>query len=415
MKLINKISRYYFINSVVLFIIAFAGIYFTLNWIITDEIDEQLKIKNEEIKKRFYRGELVNDPPFVEIIKFDKIIKSTSEITDTSIYISSENEQEPFRQIISFVNKDGNYYKLVVRTSLIEKEDLFYTLLIIFSITLASLIIILFFINRKTTKDIFTPFYDNLNQLKNYSVKAETSLQLTDSKIDEFNELNLALSSLSEKALKEYKALKEFSEDLSHELQTQVAVIKSKFELLLQKVDLDEESANNLQSAYHNLNKLDKLNRSLILLAKLESKDLFDSEKIELEKIISKVADNYSDFAEAKKIKINTDLNSDLTIECNPSLIETVINNLVSNSIKHNIQNGRVVIKLLGDTLEIQNTGESFTGNTNEFFERFSKASKKSDSTGLGLAIVKKICDLYGYKIEYSHNQENHKIKIYFK
>jgi signal transduction histidine kinase len=415
MKLINKISRYYFINSVVLFLIAFAGIYFALNRIITDEIDEQLKIKNEAIKKKFYSGESVNDPPFVEIITVKKILKSADEISDTLIYISSEKEQEPFHQIISFVYKGGNNYKLFVRTSLIEKEDLIYTLFVIFSIAFAFLIIILFFINRKTTKDIFIPFYDNLNQLKNYSVKTNSSLKLTDSEIDEFNELNLALNSLSEKAVKEYKALKEFSEDLSHELQTLVAVIKSKFELLLQKVDLDEESANNLQSAYHNLNKLDKLNRSLILLAKLESRDFFDAEKIELKKIISKVVDNYFDFAEAKKIIITAELNSDSTIECNPSLIETVINNLVSNSIKHNIENGKVDIKLSGNTLEIQNTGASFTGNTEEFFDRFSKASKKSDSTGLGLAIVKKICDLYGYKIEYLYDPENHKIIIYFK
>jgi signal transduction histidine kinase len=415
MKLINKISRYYLINSVTLFIIAFAGIYFTLNWIITDDIDEQLRIKNEESKKRFYTGELVDDPPYIEIIKVKNVLKSPDDVTDTLIYLSSEKEKEPFHQIISFVQKDGNNYKLVVRTSLIEKEDLFYTLLIIFSITFAAFVIPLFFINRKTTKDIFVPFYENLNRLKNYSVKADSPLNLSDSKIEEFSELNSALYSLSEKAVKEYKALKEFSEDLSHELQTLVAVIKSKFELLLQKVDLDEESANNLQSAYHSLNKLDKLNRSLILLAKLESKDLFESESIKLKEIIDKVADNYRDIAETKNLKLDTNLNSDLTIKCNAALIETVINNLVSNSIKHNIGNGNINIKLSGNTLEIRNTGEPFTGHTEEFFNRFSKASKKSDSTGLGLAIVKKICDLYNYKIEYFYDHKYHKIKIYFK
>lgn len=415
MKLINKISRYYLINSIVLFIIAFAGIYFTLNRIITDEIDEQLRIKNEETKKRFYTGELVNDPPYIEITKVENVIISTDELTDTLIYFGSEKESEPFHQIISFVQKDGNNYKLVVRTSLIEKEDLFYTLLIIFSITFAAFVILLFFINRKTTKDIFVPFYENLNRLKNYSVKADSPLNLSDSKIEEFSELNSALYSLSEKAAKEYKALKEFSEDLSHELQTLVAVIKSKFELLLQKVDLDEESANSIQSAYHNLIKLEKLNRSLILLARLESKDLFESDSIVLNDIVNKVLENYRDIAETKNLKINTEINSDIKIKCNATLIETVINNLVSNSIKHNIDKGNIDFKLTGNTLEIQNTGESFNGNTEEFFNRFNRGSKKSDSTGLGLAIVKKICDLYNYKIEYFYHNEYHKIKIYFK
>ncbi|MCW8810153.1 MAG: HAMP domain-containing histidine kinase, partial [Ignavibacteriaceae bacterium] len=127
------------------------------------------------------------------------------------------------------------------------------------------------------------------------------------------------------------------------------------------------------------------------------------------------VVENYRDIAETKNLKIDTNINSDLTIICNAPLIETVINNLISNSIKHNIENGNIDIKLSGNTLEIQNTGEPFTGNTDEFFNRFNKASKKSDSTGLGLAIVKKICDLYNYKIGYFYDKKYHKIKIYFK
>ena len=369
--------------------------------------------ENDDIIKRFNQGVLVDDPPFIELTKVEKIFNSTFLLDDTLLYIG--NEDEPFRQITSFINKDGDNYKLVVRTSLIEKDDLFYTLLIIFSITFVCLVIILFFINRKTTKDIFTPFYENLNSLKNYSIKNDSSLNLSASKIEEFNELNLALYSLSEKASKEYKSLKEFTEDLSHELQTPVSVIKSKLELLLQKDNIDIESANNLQNAYHSLNKLDKLNRSLIMLAKLESKDFFESESIVLKETINKVVDNYRDIAETKKIKIVTDIKSEITIKSNPTLIETVINNLVSNSIKHNIENGEIKIRLSENTLEIQNRGEIFSGNTKELFNRFNKASKKSDSIGLGLAIVKKICDLYEYKIEYFYNQENHIVKINFK
>jgi signal transduction histidine kinase len=414
MKLINKISRYYLINSVIIFIVSFISIYITLNWILTDEIDEQLRIKNDELIKRFYSGESVNNPPFTELSLVDTLLKSSGIISDTIIYFTSENENEPFHQITSFISKDDKNYKLVVRSSLIEKEDLFISLLVIFSLTFGALVILLFFINRKSTKEIFTPFYSNLVHLKHFSVKSASSLKLTDSNILEFSELNSALHSLSEKAVTEYLALKEFSEDLSHELQTLVAVIKSKVELLLQKDNLDEASVNDLHVAYQNLGRLDGLNRSLILLAKLENKDFFDSEEIILESIINKVIENYRDVAEAKHIKINTNINSDLTILCNPVLIETLINNLISNSIKHNIANGTTDIKFSENVMEIQNTGESFTGNTEEFFNRFNKISKKSDSTGLGLAIVKKICDLYNFSIEYSIENQFHKVSITF-
>ncbi len=414
MKLITKISRYYLVNSIVIFIIAFVGIYITLNWILTDEIDEHLRIKNEDIKKSFYAGETINDPPYVELSKIGSEIEATGEVSDTSIYFSSEKELEPFHQIISYVNFNGENYKLVVRTSLIEKEDLLYSLLIIFSLTLGFFALLLFFINRKSAKEIFAPFYSNLEQLKNFSVKSGSSLKLTDSNILEFSELNSALQSLSEKAVSEYLALKEFSEDLSHELQTLVAVIKSKVELLLQKENLDEESVNNIHIAYQNLGRLDRLNRSLILLAKLENKDLFDSEKILLKDVINKVCENYRDVADSKKINISSSLNSDLTVECNLSLIETLVNNLVSNSVKHNVLDGKIEITLSGNSLLVQNTGEYDKFNTLDLFKRFGNSSKKPDSTGLGLAIVKKICDLYNFSIDYKYDNGFYKFCINF-
>jgi len=415
MKLIKKISQYFLINSAILFVIVFAGINFTLIWIISEEIDEQLRITNGVITKRFYQGDLVNDPPLIELIKVEKIPHQIYSVSDTLIYIESERENEPYHQITSYLQKDGVNYKLIVRASFIEKEDLFYSLLIIFSITFALLIVILFFINRKTTKDILVPFYVNLNLLMNYSVKSGNPINLVASKIEEFNELNLALNLLSDKASKEYKALKEFTEDVSHELQTPVSVIKSKLEILLQKDNLDEESTNNLQNAYKSINKLDKINRSLIFLAKLESKDLFEAERILLSEIVQNVVMNYSDIAYENNLIIHTELESEITVVCNAALIETLLNNLVSNSIKHNIKNGEIVIRLLGNILEISNTGELFSGNTDDFFNRFNKNSKKFNSTGLGLAIVKKICDMYEYKIDYFSSKGYHNVKVYFK
>ena len=414
MKLINKISRYYLINAGIIFIVAFVGIYITLNWILTDEIDERLKIKNDEIIKRFYAGEIINNSPYVELSQIDSVFKSRGYITDTSIYLKSEKENEPFHQIISFLAKNGNNYKLTVRTSLIEKDDLFITLLVIFSITFAAFTLILFFFNRKSTKEIFIPFYTDLEKLKNYSVKSGLPVNLTYSKIDEFNELNSVLNTLSEKAVHEYRALKEFSEDLSHELQTIVSVIKSKLELLLQNSDLDKVDINNLQTAYQNLSKLDNINRSLILLAKLENKDFFNSDEINLPDVIRRISTNFIDIAESKRINIITKLNSEIRINSNLSLIETLINNLLSNSIKHNIENGTVEIILSGNSLLIQNTGELFKRNTNDIFNRFSGSKNKSDSIGLGLAIVKKICELYGFRIDYKYEKDFHKIFINF-
>jgi two-component system, OmpR family, sensor histidine kinase QseC len=84
------------------------------------------------------------------------------------------------------------------------------------------------------------------------------------------------------------------------------------------------------------------------------------------------------------------------------------------NSIRHNVQNGKIKIRLKQKSLEVSNTGNEPNENTSDFFERFKKSSSSGDSLGLGLAIVKSICDTYGFAVSYSYKDGVHFVKVDF-
>ncbi|MHB8905216.1 MAG: ATP-binding protein, partial [Melioribacteraceae bacterium] len=231
MKLLNRISFYYIINTAILFIVGLFAIYFSVDWIISERTDGQLRDTSQEVRLQLGKGIRTEYPPLIEIVTLAKENNLKPAFADTTIYLEAEKESEVYRQYTVYKKIGDKNYRITVRTSLIEKEDLFSAILIILAVILTLLLFTLFIINRYTARKIFKPFYSNLKNLEIFSLQKNRTPELDDSDIDEFNELKKSLIDLSEKALKEYRSLKEFSEDLSHELQTPVAVIKAKTEM----------------------------------------------------------------------------------------------------------------------------------------------------------------------------------------
>ena len=91
-----------------------------------------------------------------------------------------------------------------------------------------------------------------------------------------------------------------------------------------------------------------------------------------------------------------------VNVTMNRNLADILISNLFTNAIKYNPDGGKILIELNEHYLIISNTGEPLNIEPQKIFERFLK-DKQSESLGLGLAIVKKICDFYGFTIEYSY------------
>ena len=422
MRLNEKIGRTYLILSIIIFVLSGVMLYFVLTSVMNNRLDQQLlyhKALVAKIIKYDIDFTLFEEPE--ELTEAENLLfpRDTIIYKDTLIFHAIEDvvgadEYEKYRQLTSYETLQGKRYKIVTRNSLVRNQDF------ISIISLSTIIIILLLLtglwvlNTQIVKNIWKPFYLNLDKLKTFSIQDQNPITLEPSNVEEFKELNSSIRNLTSKLQSDFNNLKEFSENASHEMQTPLAIMQSKIELLLQSAKLTKVQSEQLQSIYQAGQRLSKLNKTLLLLAKVENQQFSSKEEVSLKTLVEKQLENYEDFIINKNIKVNTDL-SDETISTNTVLAETLISNLFSNAIKHNIQDGTIDITYIRDILIFSNTGNVLQQDPENLFNRFKKASTLKDSLGLGLAIVKKICEVNDWQISYSYEKNVHQISVLFK
>jgi signal transduction histidine kinase len=274
--------------------------------------------------------------------------------------------------------------------------------------------ITVYFVNTHVIRKAWLPFYENLQIVKNFSVEENQPITLEKSGIDEFEELNDSLTRLTDKIISDFNNLKEFTENASHEMQTPLAIMQSKSEMLLQSENLDPEHIQHIRAIYTSVQRLSKLNKTLLLLSKIENNQFTEKESIDVNKSIEKQLEIFEDFIENKELELVMNTAMDVTIEANPLLFDMVISNLISNAIKHNVKGGSITVSTTKLFVSVSNSGAPTSLDSSSLFERFKKESSSSNSFGLGLAIVKKVCDNYNWKITHSFAEDQHNISIYF-
>lgn len=414
MKLLTKLSIRYILYSVVAMAVSGVLIYFILSLIIDNQMDEQLSNNLQLVEKQI----AINPgsaffEPFTEIEITNKNTE-TATFADTLIFNPQENEFEEFRQISSVRNIAGSNYFIIIRKSKIESEDLLGTLALVTVLSMLLLTLTLIIVNRKVAQSVWKGFYFNLEQLKKFSLLKQESLQFQSSNIQEFSELNQILEKLTSQVVSDYQNLKHFTEDASHEMQTPLAVIRSKLETVLNEPGLTEKHSGLVHAAFSSVNHLARLNKSLILLAKLDNKQFDETIEISFRELINEKINDWQELMELKQIQLKTNLKNDILFKMSPELAEILISNLLSNAINHNIKNGLLNIEINKNQLVISNTGEKELANPRDIFNRFYKENPSSNSVGLGLAIVKKICDLYDVQIFYGFKENRHCFTLQF-
>lgn len=207
-------------------------------------------------------------------------------------------------------------------------------------------------------------------------------------------------------------ALKEFTENASHEIQTPLAVINSKIEMCLQDEHLSPEQAKMLVDASYAVNSLVNLNKSLITLTKLDNNQVDPPSEVNVSDKIYKRLNLFEEFIQEKDIDLDLKIDNSVIIKIDITLAGILFDNLIKNAIRHNLDTGgKINIEVTQQFIKIANTGAEPKVSPDKFFERFYKDGNQ-ESLGLGLAIVKKICDIYGFKISYGYTQGLHEVIV---
>lgn len=417
-KLINITTRYY----IVLFLSVMLGwsvvFYFVMKFEVYQNIDEVLYNRVNNVRSFLEKKSLTGHDPLsdyrVSEISQSQFHHMKKEVySDTLVYEPTDDEFDEYRKLETAFEAGDRYYKITVVKPRLESVEILSTVVITL-IPLSILMVVIFALSaRRLNNKLWKPFYNIVNSVSDYRVDKEITIHEQHSKVQEFDSLERSVHTLMRRNKEAFEDQKQFIENASHETQTPLAVIQSQLEILLQMPELTNDQAEIIQSALKETNRLTKLNKTLLLLSKIQNQQFMDRSEVNLDSLARNLVKYFDEKKEKLKLTVNMDGTPDATIKTNPILAEVLLGNLIKNAFVHNVSQGMVSIKVSSRQLEISNTGNPVV-DQNRIFERFNNRSSAADNWGLGLSIVKKIAEINGWKLGYESDNQRHKFRVEF-
>lgn len=312
-------------------------------------------------------------------------------IYDSLIYSNHEKEKVVYRVLRFDVQAGKEMYHVMLCQPTLEEDDLMSAVLLSLSLLLLFFIVASFLVLSYYTRILWTPFYQLLSQLRRYKVERLLPSRLPACGIDEFDEMNLVVHTMMGKIHDDYTALKEFTENTSHELQSPLSIIKAKLELLQQLEINNPRSMELIRGMQNAVNRMSHFNRALLLIAKINNDQFAEQEEVILNKYIEEYLSSYEDILVNRQVAVGYHGDVSFTARMNPMLADRLIMNLLSNAVRYNVAGGTLSVATDKDRVRICNTYGNILPK-GDLFERFVKSPQEKDATGLGLTIAKSIC-----------------------
>lgn len=417
MKLLSRTNLYYIVFSLVTYLVIAGSFYVILERMIYREVEERLRVERRDFEHYVRQhGVWESSCYFVE----DKITLQAVADTlaplvafkDTLMDNRYNRQLIPFREHSFYSSVGPAPYKVSIRKSLIESNTLLKSITITMLVTLSIGLVLLFLFQRRFSKALWQPFYDTLSRAKAYDVNEGRPLNLAAQSIHEFNELNSELTKMTDRIMRDYINLKEFTENASHEIQTPLSLINSRIEELIQEKDVAPRQMSWIQDIHESTMRLSRLNHALLLLAKIENGQFYEREQVDVNTLISGKLASFDEIFGLKDLRVSLRESGSLVLDMNVLLADILFTNLINNAVKHNRKGGTIDIVIDEHEVSISNTGVPLDGDPEVLFGRFRKQNTSSGSLGLGLAIVKKICDAHSFRVKYTYRDGMHQIAL---
>ena len=408
-----------------LFLLISLGVFF-LGGVITyqvvkkeiDEEQERFLLERLDFFSRWIERHEPTDPFIRDKIQVYPLTTGTETevvFSDTVVMHATLERLEPHIKLDVTKEIKGRFYRISLHDLIVEEDDISDSVresMIKFYLLLTAVMLM---VGGFASMVLFRPFNNTLSKIKSFRIDQEDPLKLQKTGTAEFRKLNLFLEEMTGKVQTDYQSLREFTENASHEMQTPLTNAIGKLELMLAAGSLNEHDTSQVVATLGSLKHLSKMGQSLNLLTKIDNREFENIETVDFAARLEAALENFKELIELKSITLETDNQQDINVSMDPSLTTILINNLLSNAIRHNHEQGFIRTFLDSQRFVISNSGPELQTSPDMLFDRFRKGRQKGDGMGLGLAIVKKICDYSGFNIKYHYQNKEHKLEILFK
>lgn len=202
----------------------------------------------------------------------------------------------------------------------------------------------------------------------------------------------------------------------SHELKTPITILKGQIESMILGIGRFRDTKQVLPDTLREVENMERLVKEILTISRIEIEGLSEKqETVSLSRALEKVTALLAPLAEERQIAISKSITPEVTVHGNPSLLEKVLHNILSNAIRHSPDRAQVSVRLGTDCLEVSNSGvtipeEDIPSLFTPFYRVEKSRNKATGGSGLGLYLVKTILQLHGLP----YSLENHEDGVRF-
>lgn len=443
LSLRNRIASLYIAITAVLIGLLFIIIYYVVSRTVYSYLDNKLKKESAEVQNGLFAGgdtvKIINNNEWNERehsqIEVNPAFLSVTDMSGSTIR-KSENLNGnflEFRQgVVEMIFFNGNISEHNLRQAQIPLKNqsgkvtgyiqiglpmddslmLLSILRVSFITGYISALLILFIFARWFAGKSIKPMQNVISSAENISrSNLDNRIKLPEND-DEIYKLTSTINSLLDRLEDAVLREKQFTSDASHELRTPLAIIKGTLEVLIRKPRDTKHYEEKISFCIMEVDRMTSIIDQLLILARYESGKIEPKNiRISLNDMLKYSVLRAEQKAFDKEIEINFNSGEEHFIFGDPSMLELIFDNLISNAIKYSNGSRKIDININSSNDGLICVIKDYGIGMNEtdlkqVFERFyrseSARNTKKQGDGIGLAIVKKLSDLQNINISIS-------------